>query len=72
MKVLHPDPIGRNGQLTGKRIGRHLRPALRRENPLVGFTIAPWSPVPLRRRGELPQIDRSAIDEIESLRILSR
>jgi hypothetical protein len=26
MNVLHPDPIGRNGQLTGKRIGRHLRP----------------------------------------------
>jgi hypothetical protein len=40
MNVLHPDPIGRNGQLTGKPIGRHLRPALRRENPLVGFTIA--------------------------------
>jgi hypothetical protein len=77
MNVLHPYPIGRNRQLTGKPIGRHLRPALRRENPLVGFTIA----VERRGRrclfveGELPQIEidlRSAIDEIESLRIVSR
>src|SRR5262245_12896481 len=40
MDVSHPNPVGRDRQLTGKAIRRHLCAALRRENPFIRLALA--------------------------------